>query len=108
MGSWLATDDTTGFTKYGEELKLDFWGNRTAIPLERNLQEIAQPLDDPMPIPFFRGSNYQITNGCLAETAPLFVGLTNVRTNTNNAAIPVLGLNPSLGDMSVGCSFRVY
>lgn len=106
-GDYLATDDTTGFTKFASELRLDFWGNRTAIPLERNLQEIAQPVDDPMPVPFFRGPSYEVTNGCQAETMPVFVGNTDVPTNPNNAAVNALSLNPGIGDMAVGCTFIV-
>src|SRR6185503_11508602 len=89
-GSWLGTDDTTGFVKYGEELLLDFWGNRTAVPLKRNLQEIAQPLSDPGPVPFYRGPNYETNPTCFAEIAPQYVGLTNVPTNPNNMAFQVL------------------
>lgn len=106
-GSWLAADDNTGFTKYGEELRLDYWGNRTAIPLKRNLQEIASPLDDPGPVPFYRGQNYEEMNPCASEIAPFFVGNTSVRTNPNNAAFQALDLNPAIPDMKIGCTFLV-
>lgn len=106
-GNWLATDDTTGFTKYGDELRLDYWGNRTAIPLKRNLQEIAQPLDDPEPIPFYRGPSYEYVPPCIAEIAPPYVGNTNVPTNPNNMAFQVLNLDPGIGDMQIGCTFEV-
>lgn len=106
--AWLATDDTTGFTKYASELFLDYWGNRTAVPLERNLQEICVPLDDPYPVPFYRGSNYENAPTCVAEDAPIYVGLTTVRTNPNNAAFVALNLAPAIPNMAVGCNFIVY
>lgn len=106
-GDFLAADDYTGFTEFGSRLKLDFWGQRTRKPLLRNLQEIATPLDDPYPLPFYRGSNYEQTNGCIAEVAPAYVGLTTVPTNTQNAAMQVLNLNPAIPDMEVGCTFVV-
>lgn len=106
-GNWLATDDWTGFTEYATTLKLDYWGNRTRIPLRRNLQEIASPLDDPAPVPYFRGPNYEITRSCIGEVAPAFVGNTTIRTNPYNAAFQVMDLNPGIGDMSIGCSFFV-
>lgn len=106
-GDYLATDDTTGFTEYASTLRLDYWGNRTRIPLLRNLQEIATPLDDPAPVPFYRGPNYEITNPCNFEVAPVYVGNTTVPTNPNNIAFQVLDLNPAIPDMSVGCTFIV-
>lgn len=106
-GNWLATDDTTGFTKYGSELRLDFWGNRTAIPLERNLQEIAMPLDDPGPVPFYRGPNYETNRACFAEIAPTYVGNTTVLTNPNNAGFQALDLDPAIPNMEIGCTFVV-
>ena len=106
-GDWLATDDTTGFTCYASELRLDYWGNRTKIPLQRNLQEIAMPLNDPAPVPFYRGPSYESSDGCVGEIAPLYVGLTTVPTNFDNMASPVLGLGAGLGDMAIGCTFVV-
>lgn len=106
-GDWLATDDYTGFTKYGSQLKQDYWGNMTAIPLKRNLQEIATPLDDPTPIPFYRGPSYEVFNPCVSETAPVYVGNTNIPTNMDNMAAQVLNLNPAIPDMVVGCTFII-
>lgn len=108
-GDWLATDDTTGFTEYASKLRLDFWGNRTRRPLLRNLQEIASPLEDPAPVPFFRGSNYEATPAGVGVIAPTFVGNTTVHTNPNNAAFQALGLEFDLGipDMAVGSTFVV-
>jgi len=107
-GNWLATEDTTGFTRYGTDLRKDFWGNRTAIPLERNLQEISTPLNDPGPVPFYLGPSYETTTGCVGEVAPSFVGTTTVPTSQANMAFQVLDLKPGLGDMSIGCTFQVY
>lgn len=106
-GDYLATDDYTGFTHYASELKQDYWGAYAHKPLLRNLQEISQPLDDPGPVPFYRGPNYETTTGCIAEIAPPFVGHTTVPTNPNNMAYQVLNLNPGLGEMSIGCTFLV-
>jgi len=106
-GQYLGSDDYTGFTEYANRLKEDYWGNRVRKPLERNLQEIASPLLDPYPVPFFSGSTYEVVNPCDAETAPLFIGRTNVRTPTNSSTISALGLNPALGEMQIGCTFRV-
>ena len=106
-GDWLASSDYTGFTHYGSELHKDFWGMYAEKPLKRNLQELAVPLEDPYPVPFYRGPQYESFDPCRAETAPLFVGNTTVRTNPNNAAIQALNLNPAIPDMAVGCTFVV-
>lgn len=106
--NWLATDDYTGFTTYGTRLKRDFWGALAVKPLLRNLQEIATPLNDPAPIPFYRGPNYEASPPCDAELAPLYVGNTSVRTNTNNAVAQALDLSPAIPDMEIGCTFQVY
>lgn len=106
-GDYLAVDDYTGFTEYASELRQDFWGNYAKKPLKRNLQEIAVGMGDPYPVPFTRGPDYESTNGCIAEVAPQYVGLTNVRTNPNNMAFQVLNLDPGVGEMAVGCSLVV-
>jgi hypothetical protein len=89
-GDYLMTDDYFGFTRFASQLKKDFWGAYAERPLKRNLQEIAVPLDDPAPVPNYRGPNYEVSPTCLGELAPLYVGNTNVRTNTNNMAFQVL------------------
>lgn len=106
-GSWLATDDYTGFTHYATELKEDFWGAYAKKPLKRNLQEIAVGLDDPRPVPFYRGPNYEYTPPCIAETAPIYIGLTTIPTNPNNMAFQVLDLSPAIPDMEIGCTWVV-
>ena len=106
-GDWLATDDYTGFTVYASELKQDYWGNYAVRPLERNLQEIATPLDDPHPVPFYRGPNYDTSAVCASEIAPTYVGLTNIPTNPNNAAFQALDLSPAIPNMEIGCNFIV-
>lgn len=107
-GDYLATDDYTGFTHYRSELSYDYWGSLVKKPLLRNLQEISSPLNDPEPVPDFRGPNYEFTRNCIGETAPDFVGLTNVKTSNKNAAAQVLNLFPHLGTMSVGCTYEVF
>lgn len=106
-GDYLATDDYYGMTRYASQLKRDFWGAYTVKPLLRNLQEIATPLNDPEPIPFYRGANYESSPPCDSELAPLYVGNTTVPTNTNNAAAQVLDLSPAIPNMEVGCTFIV-
>lgn len=107
-GDYLATDDYYGTTHYRSELTYDYWGALVKQPLLRNLQEISSPLNDPEPVPDYRGPDYETYRNCIGETAPEFVGLTNVKTNPNNAAFQTLNLNPSLGSMSIGCTFRVF
>jgi len=107
LGNYLMTDDYTGFTEYASDLKKDYWGAYAKHPLERNLQEIASPLDDPAPVPIYRGPQYEFTPPCIAEVAPPFVGLTNVPTNQDNMAFQVLDLNPAIPDMEVGCTFII-
>lgn len=107
-GDYLATDDYTGFTRFRSQLSYDYWGSLVERPLLRNLQEIASPLNDPQPVPDYRGPTYEYTPPCIGERSPKFVGLTNVKTNNNNAAAQALNLNPSLGSMSIGCTFEVF
>lgn len=107
-GDWLVTDDYTGFTQYGSRVKKDFWGNYAVRPLERNLKEIATPLSDPTPVPFYRGPSYEFTPTCVGELAPFYVGNTTVPTNPNNAAIQALDLFPAIPNMEIGCNFIVY
>lgn len=106
-GTWLATDDLTGFTVYSNKLKKGYYGEMAVKPYKRNLQEIASPLNDPEPVPFYRGPNYETTTTCFAEIAPPFVGNTNVPTNPYNAGFQALNLNPAIPYMSVGCTFVV-
>ena len=106
-GSWLATDDYTGFTVYAEKLQRDFWDNYATHPLKRNLQEIASPLNDPQPVPVYRGPNYETTYACLGEVAPTYVGNTTIPTNQDNMAFQALNLNPAIPDMEIGCNFVV-
>lgn len=107
-GAYLMTDDYTGFTVYDSELRRDYWGQLTKKPLLRNLQEIATPLNDPEPLTDYRGPNYEVSRNCIGETAPLYVGNTNIPTNQNNAAFQALTLKPGLGAMSIGCTFQVF
>lgn len=107
-GDYLGTDDYTGFTTYMSELKQDYWGSYAKHPLNRNLQEIASPLNDPEPVSIFRGQNYETSRNCIGENAPRFVGNTAVATATNNAAFQGLNLKPAIPTMSVGCNFVVY
>lgn len=106
-GAYLLTDDTLGWTIYASRAQRDYWGNLTSVPLKRNLQEIASPLNDPEPVTDFRGPAYEYANPCNLEVAPTYVGLTTVPTNQNNAAFPALMLNPAIPDMAVGCTLVI-
>lgn len=106
-GDYLATDDLTGFTVYASRLKRGYYGEMAVRPYQRNLQEIASPFNDPQPVPVYSGPNYEITDACTGETIPAFVGNTTIRTNTHNAAVQSMGLNPTLGQMTIGCTFIV-
>lgn len=107
-GAYLMADDYTGFTRFASELHKDYWGMYAHKPLLRNLQEIATPLDDPGPVPVYRAQQYETSVPCAYETAPLYVGTTNIPTNLNNAANAALDLNPAIPDMEVGCTFVVH
>lgn len=85
-GSWLMSDDYTGFVRYQSELKQDYWGSWAQKPLKRNLQEIASPLNDPVPVNPLRGPNYEYVNPAITTVAPQFVGKTTVPTNNDNMA----------------------
>lgn len=106
-GKWLATDDYSGATVYANTLKRDYWGNRSAKPiLKRNLQEIASPLDDPRPVPFYIGSQYEQTNECMFETTPQYIGTTLIPFPPSQF-FPPFGFNPGIGEATIGCLFTV-
>lgn len=106
-GAYLMTDDYTGMTRYASELREDYWGSFAKKPLQRNMQEIGSPLEDPEPVINYRGPSYEYTPPCVGEVAPFKVGLTNIPTNPNNAAFQALTLSPGIGMMAVGCTFIV-
>lgn len=108
-GDYLLTSDYSGSTIYASKAVKDFWGaygTRRQI-LERNLQEIAKPLNDPYPVPIYRGPMYEQTRACIGEQTPLYIGTTTRRFPTNSAAVQALDLNPAIPDMEIGCTFRV-
>jgi hypothetical protein len=107
LGDHLATDDLTGFTVYASQLRRGYYGELAVRPLKRNLQEIASPYSDPQPVDVFRGPNYEDSSGCVAETAPLYVGVTGVPTSQRSLAFQTLNLSPAIGEMAVGCTFVV-
>lgn len=106
LGKYLASDDYTGETHYANEMRLDYWGNFVKRPLQRNLQEISSPLNDPQPVPIFRGSVYERTTACDFETQPIFIGTTNIPF-PNTQVTSLFNLNPAIPDMEVGCTFIV-
>lgn len=105
-GDWLVSDDYYGTTQYASRVRQDWWGNYVVKPLLRNLQEIATPLGDPYPVDFYNGPDYETVDPCDFEVAPATVGLTNVPT-PNYPAIQIMGWNPGIGTMSVGCTFQI-
>lgn len=106
-GAHLVTDDYFGFTRFNSQVKKDYWGSYAEKPMLRNLQEIAYPLNDPGPVDPYRGPNYETYSLCDIELAPQYVGLTNVKTNPNNAAMQALGLQDAIPNMEIGCDFVV-
>ena len=108
-GDHLFCDELTGFTTYASRIRTGYYGERAVKPLKRNYQEIASPLNDPLPVQLSSGSNYETYNICNLEMAPLYVGTTTIRTNTMAAAlqVPGIGFNPGIGEMEIGCTFRV-
>lgn len=85
-GDYLGTDDDTGFTVYFSQLRRDFWGNFTVSPLQRNLQEICSPLNDPTPVKPYRGPNYEVVDSTITTVQPTKVGTTNINTSHDNMA----------------------
>lgn len=107
-GDYLFSDYYSGCAVYASKTQEDYWGDSTAEKtLKRNLQEISTPLNDPYPVPFYSGPQYEATNGCIGEVIPATIGTTNIPFPTNSAAVQSLGLNPGIGQASIGCSFEV-
>lgn len=106
-GTYLATDDTSGFTVYAEKLQTDYWGNKTRYPLQRNLQEIASPLGDPYPVAFYRNAQYESTTPGQFTILPTFIGKTTRPFLTDSAYAQAFDLSPGIGGMAVGTSFVV-
>lgn len=105
-GQWLVTDDYTGITRYSSEMQQDYWGNYTRKPLKRNLQEIASPLSDPEPVPFYRPPTYEHTTAAQFSVCPATVGLTSKPTPPSLAG-DVFGWNAGIGDAVIGSTFLV-
>jgi hypothetical protein len=97
---------------FASNLSRDYWGSYARKPLHRNLQEISSPLLDPTPVSLYRGPNYESwPYASFGFVIPVDVGNTSRLTNRNNAAIQVLGTNPSaasgIGAMQIGNDFTV-
>lgn len=107
-GDYLATSDYSGCTEYASKLVKDYWGDYglQGEVLERNLQEIANPLTDPYPVSFYRGPQYENVNQCDFELQPRFIGKTTIAFKNTNLTT-LLNLDPGIGDMAVGCTFTV-
>lgn len=107
-GDYLFTSYYSGVTGYASKMKKDYWGDwGDRKILERNLQEVATPLNDPYPVPFYSGPMYEQTGPCIGEESPLFIGKTNRPFPNNSAASQALNLDPGIGQMSVSCTFVV-
>ena len=109
-GDYLATDDYTGFVTYASKLKRDYWGNLTARPIERNLQEIASPLNDPKPVRLYRGPQYEVTSMADFIDIPHTIGLTNDPTPNTSPAAQANGwgiFDAGIGQMVIGTTFMV-
>lgn len=106
-GDYLVTDDYSGFTTYRSKVKEDYWGNWGSVVLERNLQEIASPLNDPYPVSVYRGPEYEKVTKCQFEIFPKYIGRTLIPFNTNNPLAQVLDLDPAIPNMEIECTFIV-
>lgn len=106
-GSYLMSDDYSGFTEYAYKLKEDYWGNYSRYGVERNLQEISQPLGDPYPVPTFRGGQYENTSGIAFNNLPVFIGKTSIPFPTDSAYAQAFDLSPGIGAMVIGSTFVV-
>lgn len=107
-GNYLFTSDYSGTTKYASEMVKDFWGSIGTAQevLARNLQEIAQPLNDPYPVPIYRGPQYEQTTPCALNNVPAFIGTTTIPTPFQiNAPVSAQSYIP---EMSIGCTFIVF
>lgn len=109
LGDHLATSDYSGCTEYASRLVYDYWGALGTAQeiLKRNLQEIASPLGDPYPVSLYRGAQYEQTTPCDFETQPLFIGNTTVPFPQTQYT-QLFGLDPGIGDASIGCTFVVH
>jgi hypothetical protein len=105
-GKWLATDDYTGKTVYADKLSIDYWGNYAKKPLKRNLQEIASPLNDPQPVPFYRGPTYEHVDAGAIYLPPQYIGLTTIPTPPSLAS-DVMGWDVGIGEATIGYTFIV-
>lgn len=106
-GDYLFTDYYSGTTKYASRMRKDYWNSYGEKILERNLQEIATPLNDPYPVPIFSGPQYEQVNPCVIENVPIYIGNTNVFTPYQVNA-PVSAQAYFIPEMSIGCSFTVF
>lgn len=104
-GQWLVADDYYGITRYASEVRQDYWGNYVKKEMKRNLQEIASPLNDPEPVPFYRGPTYEyVTPGTVSTQ--LYIGLTGIKTPPSLAS-EVLELDVGIGKAAIGTTFVV-
>lgn len=108
LGSYLFTDDYSGFTTYADKVSCDYWGSYSKKVLNRNLQEVTSPLGDPYPVPNYRGPQYEATTACQFETTPIFIGKTTRHFPQSSAYAQFQNLNPSIPNMSVGCTLVVH
>lgn len=107
-GDYLYTSDYTGVAGYASRMQKDYWNDyNDGKILQRNLQEIATPLNDPYPVPMYNGPDYEKGVECASEIIPLFIGRTTRRTPTGTTTIQALGVDPGVGQMSIGCTFIV-
>lgn len=109
-GDYLYTSDYSDTAGFASRMQRDYWGDyNDDFILKRNLQEISVPLNDPYPVPIYSGPSYEQTNGCIGESIPIYIGNTTRPFPTNSAVVQAFPtLNPSIGNMSVGCTFVVF
>lgn len=83
-GEFLIIDSESGMTRYSEQVKKDYTGERVTKRWAdyEQPQDFVRPNDDPRPIPF---SNPGITGFNVNTCLPMVVGNTNIPTPSGAA-----------------------
>ena len=111
-GDYLMVDDFSGFIRYRSQLRQDEYGFWTQNPDIVNMQKYIRAFGDPYPISPVRSDADTTTS----NYPTLFVGLTNVPVDRNNAGFQVLsqsvgqnnGQSDEVLDQEIGYSLTVY
>lgn len=104
IGDHLVQDDLTGVVQYASKMAIDYRGNmvRKSHQLRRNPQDFVRPLPDYAKIVNMRPDTSPTTPAPVFE---LFVGETNVLTNTSGAAYHLFDVG--IGEAAIEETFVV-